>query len=405
MKRIALAAAGVAVLIALFVYSRRSGPPEAPAARVGRTTLVQVLTTNGKVEALGSVAVPVRAAAVVRQVLVREGDPVRQGQPLATVDDRAAREALDRARAQLEIVRTERAAVERGGGTAALAELDAAVAKVQLDREASKREVAALRRLVERHAATRMELMDEEAKLARLDSELEGLQKRRRSLVGPEDRKRVEARIREAETAVAQAETTVRELEIRSPASGVLYALNLKPGVFYEAGYVAAQVGLLDKVAVRVLVDEPDLGRVAVGQPVEIGWDALPGQHWKGTVERLPSEIKMAGMRSVGEVLCTVDNPARRLLPNVTVNVSIQTGRAENALSIPREAVVREARRSFILTISNGGLVTRHPVKLGIQDPTQVEVLEGLAEGQLVLLPGERVIKPGDRVEPKVATP
>lgn len=393
----------MAVVIALFVYSRRSGPPEAPAARVGRATLMQVLTTNGKVEALGSVAVPVRAAVVVREVLAREGDPVKSGQSLATVEDRAAREAVERARAQLDIVRTERAVVERGGGTAALAELDAAVAKVQLDHEASKREVAALRRLVERQAATRLELMDEEAKLARLGADLEGLQERRRSLVGPEDRQRVEARIREAETAVAQAETTVRELEIRSPAGGVLYALNLKPGVFYDPGYVAARVGLLDKVAVRVLVDEPELGRVAVGQPVEIGWDALPGQHWKGTVERLPSEIKMAGTRSVGEVLCTVDNPARRLLPNVTVNVSIQTGRAENALSIPREAVVREARQSFVLAIDGGASVTRRPVKLGIQDPTQVEVLEGLSEGQLVLLPGERVFNPGDRVVPKVA--
>jgi HlyD family secretion protein len=403
MKRILLSAAGVAVVIALFVYSRRSAPPQAPAAQVRRATLIQVLTTNGKVEAINSISVPIRAAAVVREVLVREGDLVKPGQLLATVDNRAAREAVDRARAQRDVVGTERAAVERGGGTAALAELDAAVAKVQLDREASEREVATLRRLVERQAATRLELTEAEAKLARLNADLEGLQKRRRSLVGPEDRQRVEARIREAETAVAQAESTVRELEIRSPAGGVLYALNLKPGVFYGPGYVAAQVGLLDKVAVRVLVDEPELGRVAAGQPVEIGWDALPGQHWKGTVERLPSEIKMAGTRSVGEVLCTVDNPARRLLPNVTVNVSIQTGRAENALSIPREAVVREAQQSFVLTIDNEGSVTRRPVKLGIQDPTQVEVLEGLSEGQLVLLPGERAFQPGDRVVPKVA--
>jgi len=400
-KRILLAAAGVGVVIALFVYSRRSGPPEAPAARVGRATLIQVLTTNGKVEALGSIAAPVRAAVVVGAVLVREGDSVQNGQPLATVEDRAAREAVERARAQLEIVRTERAVVERGGGMAALAELDAAAAKVQVDRQASDREVAALRRLVERQAATLLELTEAEGKLARLNADLEGLQKRRRSLVGPEDRRRVEARIREAETAVAQTETALRELEIRSPATGVLYAFNLKPGVLYNLGYVAAQVGLLDKVAVRVLVDEPELGRVAAGQPVEIGWDALPGQHWKGTVERLPSEIKMAGTRSVGEVLCTVDNPARRLLPNVTVNVSIQTGRAENALSIPREAVVREARQSFVLTVDSGGMVGRGPVKLGIQDPIQVEVLEGLAEGQLVLLPGERVFQPGDKVEPK----
>lgn len=404
MKRTLLAAVGVAAVVALFMYSRRSGPPEAPAARVGRATLVQVLITNGKVEAISSVAAPVRAAGVVREVLVREGDALRSGQPLATVDDQAAREALDRARAQLEIARADRAVVERGGATGALAELEASIAKVRLDHKASEREVETLKRLVERQAATAMELMDEEAKLMRLQTDLEGLEKRRRSLVGPEDRQRVEARIREAEAAVAQAETTLRQLEIRSPADGILYTLSLKPGVFYTAGQTAGQVGLLDKVRVRVLVDEPELGRVAVGQPVEIGWDALPGQHWKGTVERLPSEIEMAGTRSIGEVFCTVDNPGRRLLPQVTVNVSIQTGRAENTLSIPREAVIREARQSFVLAVNKDGVVARQAVKLGIQDPTRVEVLEGLSEGQLVLLPGELVFHPGDRVEPKVGS-
>jgi HlyD family secretion protein len=397
-----LATVGVAAVISLFVYSRRAGPAEAPAARVARATLVQVLTTNGKIEAIGSVAVPVRAAVAVREVLVREGDAVRAGQPLALVDDHAAREALERARAQVEIARADRAVIERGGPAAALAELDAAISKARIEQRASEREVAALKRLLERQAATPLELADEEAKLASLRAEVEGLEKRRRALVGPEDRQRVEARIREAETAAAQAETALRQLEIRSPADGVLYALHLKPGVFYNAGEVAGQVGLLDKVRVRVLVDEPELGRVAAGQPVEIGWDALPGQHWKGVVERLPSEIKTVGTRNVGEVLCTVENPGRRLLPNVTVNAALQTGRAENALAAPREAVVREARQAYVLTVDSGGLVVRRPVTLGIQDPTRVQVLEGLAEGQIVLLPGEQVVRPGDRVQPKV---
>jgi len=401
-KRLALAAVGVAVIVALFLYSRRSGPQEAPAARVGRATLVQVLTTNGKVEALNSVVAPVRTPVLVREVLVREGDAVRAGQPLAAVDDRAAREALERARAQLDIARADEALINRGGTASSIAELDAAITKTRLDREATERELAALKRLLERKAATAVEVRAEEAKLAVLNAELEGLEKRRRALMGPEDRQRVQARIREAQTAVEQAETALRQLEIRSPAAGVLYTLNLKPGVLYNAGEVAGQVGTLDRVRVRVLVDEPELGRAAAGQTVEIGWDALPAQRWHGKVERLPSEITLVGTRSVGEVLCTVENPGRRLLPNVTVNVSIQTGRAENALAIPREAVVREAGQIFVLVVENSGVVARRTVKLGIQDPTRVQVVDGLTEGQIVLLPGERVAAPGDRVQPKV---
>jgi HlyD family secretion protein len=403
MKRILLATAGLAAVVALFVYWRRAGPPEAPAARVTRATLVQVLTTNGKVEATGSVAVPIRAAVAVREVLVREGDTVRAGQALAVVDDGAARQALERARAQLEIAGADRALVERGGTAAALAELDSGIAKARLEQQAAEREVAALRRLLERQAATGQELENAETTLAAHRAELLGLEKRRRALPAPEDRQRLEARVRDAEMAVAQAETAQRQLEIRSPAAGVLYALALKPGVFYNAGELAGQVGLLDRVRVRVLVDEPELGRVAPGQPVEIGWDALPERRWRGVVERLPSEIKTIGTRNVGEVLCTVENPDRKLLPNVTVNAALQTGRAENTLAAPREAVAREAGQSYVLIVDNGGLVARRPVKLGIQDPTRVEVREGLAEGQVVLLPGERVVRAGDRVQPQVS--
>jgi HlyD family secretion protein len=400
-KRIALFLSGVTAALALFLYVRTDGPPAAPAARVTRATLVQVLTTNGKVEALGSTSVTVRAPAAVREVLVREGDRVRRGQVLASVDDTSAREGLERAKAQLAGARADQALVERGGPAAGLAEIDAAISKARLDRDSLRREVEVLRRLAGRQAATRAEVEAAEAKLTAAEAEIQGLEKRRQALMAPEDRDRVTARIREAEAALAQAETAHRQLEIRSPADGVLYALDLHPGGFYPAGHVAGRVGKLDPVRVRVLVDEPELGRVAPGQPVEIGWDAHPGRQWKGEVERLPSRIEPVGTRNVGEVLCTLANPDHRLLPNVTVNVTIQTGRSENALSIPREAVAREAKAAFVLIVEDG-VVARRPVQLGVQDATRVEVREGLSEGQVVLLPGERTFQPGDRAEARV---
>lgn len=376
-----------------------SGPVEAPAAEVKRASLVQLLTTNGKVEPLESWAVHARAASLVVRVEAREGDAVRQGQRLAAVDDTEASQELARARAQLETARAEQGLIERGGSAAEMAELESALARSRLEQSAAEREIGVLERLVSKQAATRFDLEEQQRRLQKARQEITALERKRRSLLGPEDRLRLEGRIREAEAAVARAEAALGRMEIRAPASGILYELRLRAGALFPAGELVARIGRLDKVRVRLLVDEPELGRVQAGQLVRLSWDALPGRTWEGRVERLPARIETIGNRNIGDVLCTVDNPESRLAPNVTVHVEIQTGTAENALTIPRAAVVREGGQTLVLHLDTSGALTKRPVRLGIQDPTRVQVIEGLAERALVLLPGERVFRPGEKVQ------
>jgi HlyD family secretion protein len=374
------------------------------ATRVERASLVQTLLTNGRVEAFNSYAVNVRAPSLVTAVRVEQGDTVRRGQLLATVDDQTARQEVARAEAELAIARADRHLVERGAGGAELAELDAALGQTRLKIEAARREVATLERLVEKQATPRAALIEQQQALRNAEAELAGLEKKRASLLGPEERERIQGRIRNAEAALAQAQTALRLLELRSPADGVVYFLALRPGAYYNAGELVARIGNVDKVRVRVYVDEPELGVVRQGQPLRITWDGLPGQEWKGAVERLPAAVERVGTRSVGEVWCEVENPGRRLLPEATVNVDIETGRAENVLAIPREAVVRQGGEPSVLTVSDQGVIARTPVRLGIHDTSRVQVMEGVTERQLVLLPGERTYTPGERVLPKVET-
>ncbi len=402
MKRVVLTIAGLLVIAALFLYFRRPGPPEAPVVAVKRASLVQHVTTNGKVEPFDSFAVHVRAPSLVRRVLVAEGDQVRRGQPLADVDDAQAREALARAEAQLEAARADRGVIERGGTAAELAAVDSAIARARLEQEGARREVAVLERLVERQAAPRAELEQQRQNVRAAEAELAALERKRGSLLGPEDRQRLAARIREAEAALAQATTALRQLELRAPADGIVYSLALQPGAFYKGGELVARIGVLGKVRVRVLVDEPDLGRVRAGQPVRITWDAWSGLSWQGEVERLPSQVEVVGARSVGEVLCTIDNPGQRLLPGILVNAEIRTASAENALVVPREAVIREGGQIYVLAVNPAGVIERRAIRPGIQDLTRVQVLEGLVENQLVLVPSERLFLPGETVQPKV---
>ena len=394
--------AGVLVLGGAWVYTRRPAPPEARAVRVVRSSVVQALLTNGRVEALDSYAVNAGAPMLVTKVLVQQGDLVRRGQLLAEVDDQAAREAVARAEAELAIARADRHLVERGASAAVLADLDAAIGRARLNLESARQEVAALQRLVEKQAVPRASLQEQQLAHRRAETELAALEKKRSALLGPEDRERIAGRIREAEATVAQAQSALRRLELRAPAEGLAYFVSLRPGAFYNAADLVARIGTVDRVRVRVYVDEPELGPIRKGQPIRITWDGLAGQQWHGAVERLPAAVERVGTRSVGEVLCVVENPGRRLLPEATVNVDLETGRAENVLLIPREAVLRQGGDAMVLVLNGEGVVARQAVRLGIYDTTRIQVLEGLREDQVVLLPGERNYAAGEKVQVQV---
>src|SRR6185436_2142936 len=128
---------------------------------------------------------------------------------------------------------------------------------------------------------------------------------RRSSLVSPPDQAAALARLRDAEVALKLARERAGRSVIRAPMAGVIYGLAVRSGSFVHPGDLLANVGRLDRLRVRVYVDEPELGRVVPGQPVTIHWQALPGKEWQGTVERKPVSVQALGSRQVGDVICT----------------------------------------------------------------------------------------------------
>jgi len=177
----------------------------------------------------------------------------------------------------------------------------------------------------------------------------------------------------------------------------VLYGREARQGSYVEAGGLIANVGRMDQLRVRVYVDEPELGRVEVGQPVTITWDALPGRQWKGRVERKPSTIQALGSRQVGEVLVSIVNEGRVLAPGANVNAEIRSAVVDNALVIPKETLRHDTQGDYVYVLK-GDTIERRAVKKGISSITQVQVVEGLSDGDAVALPGDVALKPGDRV-------
>jgi HlyD family secretion protein len=376
---------------------RKSAPPRVPFARVKRQMLVSTLPTNGKVEPFEWQAIHADMAGVLNALDVQEGQHVSKGQTVAVVGDPALQGDIESAEARLSEARAGLAALQSGGRPAELADIDNRLERVRLDLQHANTDYETLQRLAAKNAATRQDVQSARDKVRDAEVEIAGLEKRRGSLVAKPDVSAAEARVADAEVTLRLARQRAGRSAIVSPLSGVIYGLAVQRGAHVDPGTLIANVGRLDRVRVRVYVDEPELGRVAIGQPVTIRWQALPGKEWKGTVDRKPTSIQALGSRQVGEVVCTIDNPGGDLIPGTNVDAEIRTAVVENALVIPREALRHDAGGDYVLALA-GGSVERKNVKTGASSVSLVQITSGLADSDAVALPTEAPLKPGDPV-------
>jgi HlyD family secretion protein len=382
-----------------WAYHRSNDAPPVPFAKVIRETLVSSLPTNGKVEPIEWQAVRVEQGGLVSKVPVQQGQTVSAGAPLAILSDTGLQADLNAADARVAQARADLATVDAGGKQVELTAIASDLARLRAEKEHDRKEYASLRRLADKQAASPLEVDEIKSKVEAVDMGIEALEMRRAVLVTQSDKTVAQARLRDAEAAVELARSHIAETVIHAPIAGVVYDLAARPGAYLNVGDLVANVGQTERLRVRVYVDEPELGRVAEGQPVTINWDALPGRDWQGRVERKPSNIVALGSRQVGEVLCTIDNPGRVLLPGTNVDAHIRTATVDRALTIPKECLRRDAHGVGVFALSGGRLVWR-AVDTGASSLTRVQIVAGLAEGDEVALPTELTLHDGEMVKP-----
>ncbi len=388
--------AGVAAVI-LWGVLRKGEPPKVNFARVKRQTLVSTLPTNGKAEPSLWQAVRAETGGVVSRAPVEDGQTVAAGTVMAGITDPTLQADIDAAQAKLNEARANLASQEAGGKPAEFTGIENNLARAQFDLAQAQKVFASVQRLVAQHAATRQEADAAREKVQQSELEIAGLEKRRRSLVSPAEVAAASARVSDAETALKLARQRGALSLVRSPMAGVVYGREARQGSYLNAGDLVANVGRMDQLRVRVYVDEPELGRVAVGQPVTITWDALPGRQWHGQVDKKPVAVQALGSRQVGEVVCSIVNEGRALLPGTNVNAEIRTAVVEYALVIPKETLRHDAQGDYVFALKSGA-IERRAVKKGASSLTMVQVVEGLTDADAVALPSDTPLKVGDRV-------
>ena len=392
-RRTWLAVGGVLAVLALIPIFARQRPLRVRTTMVERGPIRSLISTNGKVEPIRNFEAHSPVATTVQRLLVKEGDHVRKGQLLLQLDAADLRSQAARAQAQMKTAQADQANVNTGGTQEEVLTLDSQLTKARSVRDTAQRDLDALRRLQQQGAASAGEVKQAEDTLQRSQADVTLLEQKKKDRYSQPELARVQAQGAEAQAAYAAAEDALSKSDVRAPFDGIVYALPVKQGAYVQTGDLLLQEGDLSQMVVRTFVDEPDIGRLAIGQKIEVTWDAMPARVWNGVVSTIPSTVKLRVSRSVGEVTCTVDNHDLRLLPNVNVGVTVITAEHSGVLTLLREALRMDDAKPYVYQVTDGEL-KRREVDVSLQNLTKVEITGGLPENAVVALSSADANKP-----------
>lgn len=387
------------VLLGYFIFSDQ-GTHNVQVTQVQLADLHTSIHTNGKAEAERIFEIRAPFSSLCTRIHVKEGDVLKEGQPILELDNSALLSDLAAARAELEAAEVDLRNIRRSASAEERNQAEADIARHRLDAESARKIVETNEWLYQRNAISKFELEESRRALARAEQGVRAAETRLRDLqkrFDESDERRVRTRLAAAKSRIEYLEKSVARAVVRAPANGTLYHFETRNGAFLNTGDIIGTLADLRKTRVRVFVDEPELGRVTMGAEVRVRWDARPNESWKGKVVRIPSQVVARGTRSVAEVLCEVASLQPSLIPNINLDVEIVTGEGPKVAALPRNCVFPEGKGHFVWIIRDGAAAKRM-IQTGRSSPSVIEVTGGLSVGDSVIVPGPAPLSEGMKV-------
>lgn len=355
----------------------RSVPPtvRTAVARAASQAADSVLDASGYVTARRQATVSAKVTGKVTEVLIEEGQQVKEGAVLARLDDTEAKAQLALAQAQLVAARSQ------------LAEIQAQL--VQAERDYARQDELARRNLISAQAL--------DAALAQRDT--------LRARLGSADEQ-----VRVARESVAVAQVQLDNTVIRAPFGGVVIAKSAQPGEMISpisagGGFTRTGIGTIvdmDSLEVQVDVNEAFINRVTPGQPVETMLNAYPDWRIPGEVIAIIPTADRS--KATVKVRIAFKQKDPRIIPDMGVRVAFLSGKPATApaltsgVLVPADSVRPDGAKGIVF-VHAGATVQRRSVTLGQSVGGQRQVLDGLRESERVVLSPPESLKDGDKVK------
>jgi RND family efflux transporter MFP subunit len=346
------------IVIAITSRNGKADNEQAPVSRVavevspvGSTTITETVSAVGTVTAMRDVMVSSETGGRITKVAVKVGDTVREGQPLVIVDDELKAIAVEQARAQLLAAETNY-------------------------RKATK-------------DFQRADTLYKTGDVS--DVELEGNRLAMHSS---------EAQYKSAQVALKLAQRQFDDTRIKAPISGIVASKMVEVGEMVAPGKQVANVVDISNVKVRLSIEEEQIGKIRLNQPVTLRVDPAPNRTFDGVIYTIGSKTETSTGHSYPVEVVVHNKDLNVLKVGMFARVDIRTNSAENALTISKESLVGSETSPAVYVVENGVARLRQ-VRLGLRAGDSFQVLDGLKSGDLVVSFGQKNLKDGALVQYK----
>lgn len=332
-------------------------------ASVERRDLEDVVTATGTLQPRDFVDVGAQVSGLLERIHVEVGDRVEIDQLLGEIDPRVLSSRVEATRAQL---RSQRAQLLERKANLDLAEL----------------QVRRQRNLMAEEATSREALQNAEASLRVAQAQIAAL----------------EAQIDQTDASLRADEANLEYTRIVAPMNGTVVSITARQGQTLNANQSAPtilRIADLSTMTVETQVSEADIGRLSVG--MDVWFTTLGGsdQRWEGKLRRIDPTPTVTNNVVLYNAQFDVPNPDGRLMTQMTAQVFFVVSRAEDALVVPRAALAAGRPRGVraagtpgsatVRVVDDDGRTTERPIKTGISNRIEIQVLSGLAEGERVV--------------------
>jgi len=356
-------------------------------ANVTRGDLARSVVATGKIQPRAKVEAKSKASGIVKQILVDYGAFVKEGQVLVELDKEELRARVREANANLEAAQ------------AALESAQAAHERNQVEAEGPdlpflKASMERARNLHKEGLISKSLVEDaEKAYQLALNKQMVAL---RNVSVTRAEISRAKAQVAQAQAGLDRAEEDLRYSTITSPMDGLVLSRNVEVGdavssilVLGSQATLVMTLGDVSDVYVLGKVDEADIGKVFLRQPARIVVESFKDKKFEGKVTKIsPLGVEKDNVTTF-EVRVSIHNPGGELRANMSANAEIILEEKHNVLIVPENAVLYDKDRNASLELPDPRAEKgrrKIAVKLGISNGVKTELIEGLHEGQKVIL-------------------